>query len=180
MTLALNVESLFLVRKYACPFAVFRSVDCDRENTILFLENQPPFWECEELSSHLNCGIGRNPCSTGVQTTAHTITLNWTASTSVVAGYNAYRSAQFGGPYRIAQLNPCRLLLLSAGVTAAVDSGNNESVYSNQVSAQSPTHNSFLMNRRAHRELCQPYQSDKRSNAALACPEHQNNFVVVL
>lgn len=36
---------------------------------------------------------------TGAQTTSHSVGLSWTASTSVVAGYNVYRSQTSGGPY---------------------------------------------------------------------------------
>lgn len=36
---------------------------------------------------------------TGVQPVSHSVTLTWTASTSVVSGYNVYRSAVSGGPY---------------------------------------------------------------------------------
>lgn len=36
---------------------------------------------------------------TGVQTTQHSVTLSWSASTSSVAGYNIYRSTVSGGPY---------------------------------------------------------------------------------
>src|ERR1019366_9167387 len=36
---------------------------------------------------------------TGVQPVAHSVTLSWTASTSTVSGYNAYRSSVSSGPY---------------------------------------------------------------------------------
>jgi hypothetical protein len=78
-------------------------------------------------------------CITG---TSHSVTLNWTASTSSnVSGYNVYRGLISGGPY--ARVNSS----LIAGVTyvdtnaqsgqtyyyvaTAVDNSNNESAYSN-------------------------------------------------
>ena len=84
---------------------------------------------------------------TGVVVT-HSATLTWTASTSVVVGYNVYRSSISGGPYT--KLNSS----LDASTTftdssvlsgqtyyyvvTAVDSNNVESVYSNQVTAVIP------------------------------------------
>lgn len=82
-------------------------------------------------------------------TGVHAVTLNWTASTSVVAGYNVYRSSQAGGPY--ARLNSSLILTtnytdntVQSGrtyyfVTTAVDPSNLESPYSNQVSATIPS-----------------------------------------
>ena len=77
-------------------------------------------------------------CLTG---TPHSVTLNWTASTSPnVTGYNVYRGLISGGPYT--KLNPSLIAGLTytdlnvvAGqtyyyVATAVDSGNNESAYS--------------------------------------------------
>jgi hypothetical protein len=84
---------------------------------------------------------------TGVNPT-HSATLNWTASTSTVAGYNVYRSTVSGGPYN--KINPS----LDANLTytdnsvvsgqtyyyvvTAVDSNNVESAYSNQASGVIP------------------------------------------
>jgi hypothetical protein len=36
---------------------------------------------------------------TGVRSVSHSVTLSWIASTSVVSGYNAYRSSVAGGPF---------------------------------------------------------------------------------
>lgn len=47
--------------------------------------------------------------------TSTTVTLNWTASTSTVAGYNMYRSPTTGGPYK--KINSA----LVSGVTSFVD-----------------------------------------------------------
>lgn len=86
---------------------------------------------------------------TGTGTAQHTVSLNWTASSSPdVVGYNIFRGTVSGGPY--SQINPS----LNAGtsytdssvtngntyyyVTTAVDSNNQQSVYSNQASAVIP------------------------------------------
>jgi len=80
---------------------------------------------------------------------SHLVDLSWTASTSVVVGYNVYRGTTNSGPYTL-KLNPS----LVSGVTftdtnvqsgqtyyyvvTAVDSNGVESVYSNQASATIP------------------------------------------
>ena len=78
----------------------------------------------------------------------HGAALLWTASTSLVAGYNAYRATEFGGSYT--KLNAALITdttytdsTVQAGdtyyyVVTAVDSAGIESVYSNQVTAQVP------------------------------------------
>ena len=84
---------------------------------------------------------------TGTQTTQHTVTLTWNASTSLVQGYYVYRGTISGGPYT-------RLSALEAGLSyvdstaasgqtyyyavTAVDAANTESVYSNQATAVIP------------------------------------------
>jgi hypothetical protein len=85
----------------------------------------------------------------GVTTTSHSVTLNWTASASTVAGYNVYRSSVSGGQYT--KLNSSLITgttftdsAVQAGqtyyyVTTAVDSSNVESADSNEVSAVIPT-----------------------------------------
>ena len=84
---------------------------------------------------------------TGVAT-SHTATLNWTASTSTVSGYNVYRSTTSGGSYT--KINSGLVTTVSYVdstvqngmtyyyVTTAVDSGGNESAYSNQATAVIP------------------------------------------
>jgi hypothetical protein len=85
---------------------------------------------------------------TGVQLIAHSGALSWTASTSVVTGYNVYRGTVSGGPY--AKLNSSLIALttftdgtVQSGqtyfyVVTAVDASNVESVYSNEISATIP------------------------------------------
>jgi fibronectin type 3 domain-containing protein len=85
---------------------------------------------------------------TATSTAAHSATLSWTGSTSVVAGYNVYRGTTTGGPYTL--VNPSLVSLLTyvdlsvqAGqtyfyVTTAVDGSGNESVNSNEVQAVIP------------------------------------------
>ena len=86
-------------------------------------------------------------CLTG---TTHSVTLNWTASTSTnVTGYNVYRGLTSGGPYT--KVNASLIVgttytdvNVQAGqtyyyVTTAVDSNSNESVYSNQAPAVIPS-----------------------------------------
>ncbi len=85
----------------------------------------------------------------GVQPVSHSATLTWTASTSVVVGYNIYRSGQSGGPYTKLNSSPVAATTyvdatVQAGqtyfwVVTAVDSSGTESVFSNEVTATIPT-----------------------------------------
>jgi hypothetical protein len=83
-------------------------------------------------------------------TVSHSVSLNWTASTSPsIAGYNVYRSTVSGGTYT--QINTSLVMTnsytdtnVTAGqtyyyVTTAVDTSNNQSAYSNQAQATVPT-----------------------------------------
>ena len=85
-------------------------------------------------------------CRTG---DLHSVTLNWTASTSSnVTGYNVYRGTHSNGPYT--KLNSALVagttytdLTVLAGqtyyyVTTAVDADSNESAYSNEAPAVIP------------------------------------------
>jgi hypothetical protein len=85
---------------------------------------------------------------TGVQPVTHSVTLNWTASTSTVSGYNVYRSTVSGGPYT--KLTPAPVTTttdvdtaVQAGqtyyfVVTSVDSSSVESADSSEVSATIP------------------------------------------
>jgi fibronectin type 3 domain-containing protein len=78
----------------------------------------------------------------------HTVTLNWTASTSTVAGYNVYRGTTSGGPYSILNSGPIAGTTyadstVASGqtyyyVTTAVDGSNDQSAYSNEAQAIVP------------------------------------------
>jgi fibronectin type 3 domain-containing protein len=99
------------------------------------------------ISNASNSPLTISFSGTGVFVT-HSATLTWTASTSVVVGYNVYRSSISGGPYT--KLNSS----LDASTTftdssvlsgqtyyyvvTAVDSNNVESLYSNQATAVIP------------------------------------------
>ena len=84
----------------------------------------------------------------GVQAVEHSATLNWTASTSAVAGYNVYRSNVSGGPYTkldsalVAATTSTDTNVLAGDtyyyVVTAVESSGAESVYSAEVSATIP------------------------------------------
>lgn len=86
-------------------------------------------------------------CGTGVAT-AHTVSLTWAASTSNVVGYNAYFSLASGGPYTKLTSSPVPATdyndtSAESGQTrfyviTSVNSSNEESAYSSQVSAQIP------------------------------------------
>jgi fibronectin type 3 domain-containing protein len=76
------------------------------------------------------------------------VTLNWTASTSTVSGYNVYRSTTNGSGY--AKINSSLVSAVTYSdstvqdgntyyyVTTAVDSSGTESAYSNQATAVIP------------------------------------------
>jgi hypothetical protein len=80
--------------------------------------------------------------------TAHSARASWTASTSVVAGYNVYRGTISGGPYTKVNSSLTSLLTFTDTtvqtgqtyffVTTAVDGIGNESVFSNEVTAVIP------------------------------------------
>ncbi|MGB7728418.1 MAG: choice-of-anchor D domain-containing protein [Candidatus Acidiferrum sp.] len=85
---------------------------------------------------------------TGVQETAHSATLTWTASTSTVSGYNVYRSTTSGSGY--AKINASLVVSVTyddttvqSGTTyyyvvTAVNAGGEESTDSNQATAVIP------------------------------------------
>lgn len=85
---------------------------------------------------------------TGVAVVNHSVTLSWSPSTSTVVGYNAYTSAQSGGPYtRMTSTPDAAMTYIDSSVqtgktyyfvVTAVDSSNVESAFSNEVSALIP------------------------------------------
>jgi hypothetical protein len=84
----------------------------------------------------------------GTQTSQHSVSLSWNASTSQVIGYNIYRRIGSSGSYT--RLNPSINAITSytdtsvqSGqtydyVTTAVDASNMESAYSNEATAAIP------------------------------------------
>jgi hypothetical protein len=96
----------------------------------------------------INAALG-GTCLTGTGTVAHSVTLNWTASTSSnITGYKVYRSTTSGGPYSLlSSLGNTTTNTdnsVSSGqtyyyVVTAVNSSNTESPYSNQATAVVPT-----------------------------------------
>ena len=102
-------------------------------------------------SNATNPSLSENFTGIGTPTSnpsSHSVTLNWSPSTSTVAGYNIYRGTTSGGPYTKlnSSLNTSTSFtdanLLSSTtyyyVATAVDSSSNESVYSNQTVAAIP------------------------------------------
>jgi fibronectin type 3 domain-containing protein len=99
----------------------------------------------DATNSPLNIGL----TGSGVQPVQHSTTLSWTASTSTVMGYNAYRGTVSGGPYTKlnASVNTSTTYTdstVQSGqtyfyVVTAVDSSGVESSYSNQASGAIPT-----------------------------------------
>ncbi len=102
-------------------------------------------------STTIQAASGSVNGSTGLTVTTqvlHSILLGWTASTSQVAGYNAYRSTTSGGPYT--KVNSGLIPITSytdqtvqSGYTyyyvaTSVDSQGNESGYSNEAVATEP------------------------------------------
>jgi hypothetical protein len=85
---------------------------------------------------------------TGVTPVSHTVSLSWTASTSVVSGYNVYRSTTSGTGYSkvngslVAAVNYTDSSVANGTtyyyVTKAVDSSGNESSNSNEAAAVIP------------------------------------------
>jgi hypothetical protein len=92
---------------------------------------------------------------TGAIPNTHSVDLSWNASTSEdVIGYNVYRSNTSGGPYqKINSVLDASTAYTDSSVTGgntyyyvatAVDTSNQESVYSNEAQAVIPTHYSGM------------------------------------
>jgi len=104
--------------------------------TLSFVNNSPASPVVQSLN-----GSGVSP--------QHSVSLNWTASTSAVVGYNVYRGNASGGPYAKvnAAVDPSTSYVdvtVSSGLTyyyvaTAVDSSGSESAYSNEIQAVIPT-----------------------------------------
>jgi len=97
----------------------------------------------------INAALG-GTCVTGSGSSSHSVSLSWTDSTSLnVGGYNVYRGTTSGGPYT--KLNSSLVTTPSYAdttgvggqtyyyVATALDSSNNESVYSNEAQAVVPS-----------------------------------------
>ena len=96
----------------------------------------------------INASLPGGSCLTGTGTVAHSVTLNWNASTSAnVTGYKVYRGTASGGPYSFlasAATTTATDNGVNSGATyyyvvTAVDGSNTESAYSNQAQAVIPT-----------------------------------------
>jgi len=85
---------------------------------------------------------------TGVQTVSHSVVITWTASTSVVTGYNIYSATASGGPYSKLNSSPVAGTSYTDTtvqasqtyfyVVTSVDSNGVESAFSSEVSASVP------------------------------------------
>jgi len=97
----------------------------------------------------INAGNAPGVNFTATVQSAHSVALSWIASTSTVAGYNVYRSTVSGTQY--AKVNSSLVVgslaytdttvlggIVYYYVTTAVDASGNESVHSNEVSANIP------------------------------------------
>ncbi|MHB8413637.1 MAG: choice-of-anchor D domain-containing protein [Candidatus Acidiferrales bacterium] len=98
----------------------------------------------------ITSNASNSPTTIGLMGGSHLVDLSWTASTSVVVGYNIYRGTVNSGPYPV-KLNASPVPGITFTdtnvqssqtyyyVVTAVDSNGVESVYSNQASATIPT-----------------------------------------
>ncbi len=90
-----------------------------------------------------------SPQNPGAEPKAHSVNLNWKASTSVVAGYNVYRAEECEGPFTKLNSSPIRTTnYTDTGVqaghnyfykVAAVDAKGRESESTNQIRAAVPS-----------------------------------------
>jgi hypothetical protein len=100
-------------------------------------------------SNAANTPVVETLSGSGTATLSHTVSLRWNPSTSVVAGYNVYRSLTAGGPY--ARINPVVAVStnyldssVQSGktyyyVSTAVSTGGIESKYSSPSQATIPS-----------------------------------------
>jgi hypothetical protein len=100
-------------------------------------------------NSPLKISLSGTGTSTSPSNTAHTVALNWDASTSSVVGYYVYRGSKSSGPYTKLNSSPSTSTSYSDSsvsdgsvyyyVVTAVNSNNVESADSNQVTASIPS-----------------------------------------
>lgn len=95
----------------------------------------------------INASLG-GACVTGTGAVAHSVSLNWTASTSSgVTGYKVYRGTASGGPYSLLTTVGTTTSATDGSVTSGQTyyyvltavAGGVESSYSNQAQAAIPT-----------------------------------------
>jgi hypothetical protein len=100
------------------------------------------------ISNASNSPTVQSLSGTGTAPPQHSVSLSWTASTSVVVGYNVYRGPNTGGPYTkvntVLQASTNYTDLTVSGgqtyyyVTTAVDASSVESAHSNEAQAVIP------------------------------------------
>jgi hypothetical protein len=123
------------------------------QNVVLAVQSSPTAAGSVNGSISIVSNATGSPASvslsgTGVAPVQHSVALAWNASTSTVSGYNVYRSTVSGTSYvkintsLVAGLNYTDSTVQSGTtyyyVTAAIDANNNQSAYSNEVSALIP------------------------------------------
>ena len=152
-TATVNVQSIsvtglgFSISK-ATPFAVSAG-----QSTSVAVTFTPQTAGTANGNATFVSDAGNSPASVsltgaGTTATAHTVGLTWTASTSVVVGYNVYRGSQTGGPYQkvntsLQSVSGFTDTSVSSAhtyfyVVTAVDGSGNESAFSNEASAVIP------------------------------------------
>lgn len=102
----------------------------------------------ESNASNSPANVSLSGTGTGSSGGSHSVGLSWQASTSTVAGYNVYRGVVSGGPYVKINTSLDAATTYSDAtvvsgttyyyVATSVDSSNNESPFSNEVSAAVP------------------------------------------
>ncbi len=95
----------------------------------------------------LSAGCGGNSAATPSNVTMHTLTLNWSASSTPSVNYFVYRSSQSNGPFTRLNTSPTAATTYQDSVSGgqilyycvtAVDANMTESIPSNTVQANVP------------------------------------------